>query len=201
MAYYTKDLVKFKNGDTVKAVDEARYLGCMLNDEANAAKEINRRKADTYATWKILFEFWRHGNSEIRDKLVVYDAVIRAKLMYGLESLQLNKEWTEKWYGKLDTFQLKGLRQILTLPTTRAQMIQGRTKDNTNERVYMIANVEVNKWEARHKGNGQFRKLKEIKPLSQYYKEKRREAIVDIINADPEDPRKAITTGIYIRRK
>ena len=81
--------------------------------------------------------------------------------MYGLESLQLNKEWTNKLYGKLDTFHLKGLRQILKLSTTRAHQIQGRTKDNTNERVYLIANAEVNEWEVRDKGNGYFKKIKE----------------------------------------
>ena len=34
--------IKFSSGETVKEVTEARYLGCMLNDEANAAKEINK---------------------------------------------------------------------------------------------------------------------------------------------------------------
>ena len=45
--------------------------------------------------------------------------------MYGLESLQLNKEWTKFQHGKLDTFQLKGLRQILNLPTMFAQQTRG----------------------------------------------------------------------------
>ena len=63
-----------------------------MNDEADAAKELNKRKADTYMTWKRLFEFWRHGNCEVKDKIIVHDAAIRAELMYGLESLQLNRE-------------------------------------------------------------------------------------------------------------
>ena len=41
MVYYNEDSTKFMNGEKVKTVDEARYLGCMLNDEANAAKEIS----------------------------------------------------------------------------------------------------------------------------------------------------------------
>lgn len=74
MTHYNADSLVYKNFEKVKNVDEAKYLGCML---------------------------------EIKDKLVVYDAVIRAKLMYGRESIQLSKEWTNKWYGKLDTCHLK----------------------------------------------------------------------------------------------
>ena len=56
-----------------------------------------------------LDELWKHGNHEAREKLIIYDAVIRTKLMYGIESLQLNQDQLKK----LDTFQLKGMRQIL----------------------------------------------------------------------------------------
>lgn len=41
VTYYNIDKIKFRNGETVKEVDEAKYLGCMLNDEAQASKEIN----------------------------------------------------------------------------------------------------------------------------------------------------------------
>ena len=51
-------------------------------------------------------------------KLIVYDAVIRSKLMYGLESLQLIKEIRKS----LDASQLKGLKQILKTKTTWGQM-------------------------------------------------------------------------------
>ena len=40
MTYYTVDSIRFRNGRRVKAVDEAKYLGYMLNDEAQAAKEV-----------------------------------------------------------------------------------------------------------------------------------------------------------------
>ena len=56
--------VKFKNGKEVERATEAKYLGCLLNDDNEARKELNKRIADTYATWKKLEPFWKHGNDE-----------------------------------------------------------------------------------------------------------------------------------------
>ena len=114
----------------MKGTNEAKYLGCIITDNGKPQKEFNKRKADAFKTWKRLAEFWKHGNCDLRFKLIVYDAVIRAKLMYGMESLQLNKEYTEHLKGKLDTFQLKGLRQILKLSTTWGQI--KNLRDPTN---------------------------------------------------------------------
>ena len=79
-------------------------------------------------------QFWtRYGNTfanSITWKLIVFDAVIRTKLLYGLESAQLN----ESAKKKLDTFQLKGLRNILKLKTTFID------RSNTNEEVFRRAN-------------------------------------------------------------
>ena len=44
--------VHFKNGETVEATDEAKYLGCLLNDNVEAKKELSRRIADSMTTWK-----------------------------------------------------------------------------------------------------------------------------------------------------
>ena len=45
---------------------------------------------------------------------MVYDAIVKAKVLYGLESAHL----TIRWLRKLDAFQLRGLRQILRMVTT-----------------------------------------------------------------------------------
>ncbi len=55
-----------------------------------------------------LEEFWKHTDTSLRFKLIVYDAVVRAKLIYGLESAQLNQDHKRH----IDTFQRKGLRKI-----------------------------------------------------------------------------------------
>lgn len=95
---------------------------------------------DVVATWKRLETFWKHSDCDLRFKLVVYDAVIRAKLMYGLESVQLNQE--ER--NKIDRFQLRGLRQILKHKTTYGQMLSNLARSNDNETVFRLANAKKN---------------------------------------------------------
>ena len=61
--------------------------------------------------------------------MMQYDAVIRSKLLYSLETIHL----TQSLRKKLDAFHLRGLRRILKLPTTYID------KRNTNARVYELA--------------------------------------------------------------
>ena len=75
--------VYFKNGKPVEETSEAKYLGCLLNDTVESKKELSRIISDTHVTWKKL-EFWKNGNNELREKNIVYDAVIRTRLMYGI---------------------------------------------------------------------------------------------------------------------
>ena len=79
-----------------KAEEKKLEIVSSAEQDAEAKQEISRRIADTHVTWKEMEEFWKNGNGELLEKLIVYDAVIRAKLMYGLESLQLNADLQEK---------------------------------------------------------------------------------------------------------
>ena len=177
----------------MKGTNEAKYLGCIITDNGKPQKEFNKRKADAFKTWKRLAEFWKHGKCDLRFKLIVYDAVVRAKLMYGLDSIQLNKDYVNpNLKGKLDTFHLKGIRQILKLPTTFGQMKNNQSRTLGNIVVYNIANEKNNSYEARNKGGGIFRPIKKIIPLSEYYQNIRRKAIINLINEEEETPEKAI---------
>ena len=84
--------IYYLNGEKVKELDESRYLGCFLIIETNAKRELNKRMGDVHNTWKRLEAFWKHSDCEGRFKIIAYNAVIRTKLMYGLESLQLLQE-------------------------------------------------------------------------------------------------------------
>ena len=59
---------------------------------------------------------WVFYNSTVpkKWKLQVYDAVIRYKLLYGLECIQL----TQAELDRIDAFQMKGIRRILGIPPT-----------------------------------------------------------------------------------
>ena len=82
--------IKFADGTPVKQCDESKYLGCLINDKGDPTREVNKRISDCYLTWKRLAEFWKHSDCTTHMQLGIYDAVIRSKLIYGLESVQLN---------------------------------------------------------------------------------------------------------------
>ena len=88
-------------------------------------KETSKRIAATMQTLKRLDMFWRHSNCTVRKKLIVADAVIRSKVLHGMDSAQLN----EPELKRLDIFQLKIFRNILKLKTTYID------RNNTNKEV------------------------------------------------------------------
>ena len=53
--------------------------------------------------------FWRHSNCPTKFKIIALDAVIRSKLLYGLDTAQIN----EAQMQRLDLLQLKALRKYL----------------------------------------------------------------------------------------
>ena len=111
---WTPGTVAFSDGTKVPVKEEVKYLGCFLNDRGDPRLEVKKRMATCMTTWRRLGEFWKGSNCSVRIKVQVYDAVIRAKLLYGLESAQLNDSLL-KW---INAFHLRGLRQILKIPTT-----------------------------------------------------------------------------------
>ena len=60
------DRIKFKCGAPVPPHDESKYLGCMLNDKRDPKREINKRIAECYITWKRLADFWKHSDSNVK---------------------------------------------------------------------------------------------------------------------------------------
>ena len=111
--------------------------------------------------------------------------------MYRIESLQLNKELRDR----LSAFQLKGIRQIMKIPTTWGQMQKGEKPTWDTDRIFRLVSAKLNANEARKKPDGFYRKIKTIIPLSEYYFQNKRKAIIAIINEDDENPTKFATTN------
>ena len=110
--------------------------------------------------------FWLHGDCFIRQKINVFNSIIRSKLAYGLEAAQLN----QSAINKLDLLQLKGLRKILKMDTTWGNMQQGRLRENTNEEVFRRAKVAL-KEEVENRDAEQ--RLREIRRRNTYaYRER-----------------------------
>ena len=162
---YGNPNIKFQDGTRMDKVEEAMYLGVKLNKTLDLKTEIASRIKNTMVTWKRLGDFWKQGNVSNKDKLTVYNAVIRCKLLYGLESAQLN--YTQLL--KINTVQLKGFRQILNITTTYV--------DRTHTNDFVIAKAQE-----LCKGEVQF------KLFSEYYQQQRLELLGHIIRETDDCP-------------
>ena len=118
------------------------------------------------AILKKLDLFWRHSDCQIKTKILVQDAVIRSKLLYGLESAEL----TSSDLKRLDVFQLKGLRKIMKMETTYIN------RANTNQRVFERTNSAI------HIGIGHNKTPKVIKPYSEAIANNKIKWLQDVIN-------------------
>ena len=106
--------VKFQTGDLVPRRKKATYLGTLLTDTNDNHAELNNRIADATATANKLKIFWQKAQTDIKWKLQVLDAIIRSKLLYGIECIQL----TQADQDRIDAYQMKGIRRILNIPPT-----------------------------------------------------------------------------------
>ena len=70
---------------------------------------MQHRITATWNTVRRLDFLWGKSRASIKWKIRVYDAVIVAKLMYGLTSIPLSKADA----NKIDAFQMRGVRKIL----------------------------------------------------------------------------------------
>ena len=125
--------VHFNGGTRIPSKEEVNYLGCHLNKDCDVSREVKSRIATCMVVLKRLDSFWRHSDCLDQFKLTTLDAVIKSKVLYGLESAQLN----DNILNTLDVFQLKGLRKILEMDTTYVN------RENTNDLVYKNANEAI----------------------------------------------------------
>ena len=103
----TEANVHFGDGTKVPSKEEVVYLGCTMNQQTDYNKEIGKRIQTCMATLKKLDIFWLHSDCPARVKVITLDAVIRAKLLYGMESAKLG----ETELKRLDKIHLKAMRK------------------------------------------------------------------------------------------
>lgn len=169
MNYNTPFATKFKNGDKIPTAEETLYLGAIVRKVHSVRSEITRKFGACFATLKKLELFWNNNNCPKKFRLQVFDAVIRSKLVYGLESVML----TNSLRNKLNVLQLKGLRKILGIKTTYVE------RSNTNQKVFDTANAYRN---PKHTPG------KDIKPFSTYVSCQQHKLLAHTIRADEDDP-------------
>ena len=94
-------------------------------------------------TWKRLHVYWKATNASKKWQLLAYDAIIKSKLLYGLETAQVGKAGLKR----IDAFQLKGIRQILGTKHTYWD------RDATNHLLFDMASRIISETNKEKKGN------------------------------------------------
>lgn len=64
-------------------------MGCELNKQVNAKLEIRKRMHEVRKTWFKLAPYWASHIASTQWQLIIYDAIRRNKLLYGLETIHL----------------------------------------------------------------------------------------------------------------
>ena len=121
-----------------------------------------------------LHVYWKATKASKKWQLIIFDAIVRSKLLYGLETLHL----TQGMAQKLDVFQLKGLRKILGMETTFIN------RANSNKRVYQ----EATKTAFPKPGD-----MREIKRFSEFHNERKARLLGHILRADNNDPLRQVS--------
>jgi hypothetical protein len=127
---------KFKDGTVAPQTSTALYLGTLLHQTANPRPEIIRRINGAAYVRRKLDLFWRKAELSKRRKVIMYEALISAKMLYALETLPIH----QNMYDRIDAAYYKGLRQIMDWKTTFGQMEEGEDRTNTNERLIIEQN-------------------------------------------------------------
>ena len=162
--------VHFQNGTPVPRQKEVKYLGCNLNDRGDPGREVSKRISECMIILNKWHIFFYTSDNSITRKIQIYNAIIRAKLIYGLETLAMNTAVL----SRIDTFQLKGLRNILKLPTTYIN----REYSNAHLR------TQINNKLKEHQD-------KPLIPLTEYHR--RIKYLCRLIHMGDEDPGTSIT--------
>ena len=95
--------VCFMDKTLVPRKTRAIYLGTVLDVENRNKTEITHRISEATAVANRMKLFWNKAETTKKWKIQVLNAIIRSKVVYGLEALQLVQ--AEK--AKLDAFHIK----------------------------------------------------------------------------------------------
>ena len=76
--------------------DYVEYQGTGINQDADPAREVNRRIINARVAQSKLNLFWREGKISRRWRILMYNAIVGTKLIYGLEALPITEVLKKK---------------------------------------------------------------------------------------------------------
>ena len=153
---------------------ETTYLGNEINREANIWHEILNKMQEVRKTWFRLLPYWKATNANLKWQLLIFDAVMKSKIIYGLETVHL----TQAMITKSDAFQLRCLRKILGLAST---FIDRR---NTNQAELKKCTDIVSTHRKDHK---------QISLFSEYYLHRKTKLLGHVLRAPEDDPLRQVS--------
>ena len=124
------------------------------------------------ATLNKLHVYFYNSDNTVTRKLQMFNAILRSKVLYGLETLVMNTSVQ----SKLNTFQLKTLRNILKIPTTYID------RELSNDYVKGQLNKQL-----------KLAKKKPMLTLTEYHTRQRVAYLARLIKAGDSDPGTPIT--------
>jgi len=117
--------------------------------------------------------FWKETQCSTRNKILIYNAVIQSKLLYALETIEI----PVALLSRLESFQLKGLRKILSMTTTYIN------RANTSEEVFRRANLHI---AANHHGT-------KIEPTQDILAHRRITLAAKVLRQDNDSPMRMVS--------
>ena len=160
--------VKFPDGTLVTKHASIKYLGATFSATVDTGMILRQKLTDASSTMRILSPLWTNAQITQFWKLVVYNAIIRTRVFYTLETLEL----TQGQRRLLDTLYYRGMRRILK---KRATFID---RTWTNERPLNLANAmsrRIAPGTSRHENFGT------------YYRKRRRKLLAHLPRAPPQN--------------
>ncbi|MCJ8735547.1 hypothetical protein PDJAM_G00248360 [Pangasius djambal] len=111
-------------GEDVKKVQEFKYLGSTVQSNGECEKEVKKRVQAGWNGWRKVLGVLCDRKISVRIKGKVYETVVRAAMLYGLETVSLRK----RQESELEVAELKMLRfslGVMTLDRIRNKYIRG----------------------------------------------------------------------------
>ena len=169
--------VMFPDGTEATKHPSIKYLGATFSATLDVGMIVRQKLTEATNTMRLLAPLWSDQHISISWKLVVFNAVVRSRIFYTLETLEL----TQSQQRTLDTLYFRGLRRILK---KRATFID---RTWTHERLLHLANT-LNAQAAPETP-------KHIS-FGTYYRLKRRKLVAHLLRAPVSNPcRRAILTS------
>ena len=112
MQISTNKRIAQPNGDAIKCVREAIYLGGLITCDGKVGTELTRRLGEATKVFKQLGKLWNHASIGKARKLTIYKSCVISKLLYSLDSIWLLKADRTR----LDAFHYRCLRKNLGMP-------------------------------------------------------------------------------------